>query len=39
MKTSLRVSIVLVVASEVPDDQRFVTASGQEHIGAMFPSH
>jgi hypothetical protein len=34
VERSLGVTILRLVAGEVPDNQRLVTAGGQEHVGA-----
>lgn len=34
VQTPLRVSVRGLVAGEVPDDERLVAGSGQEHVGA-----
>lgn len=35
LKASLGVTVGLVVASQVPDDQRLVATGGKKHIGAI----
>lgn len=35
MKGSLGVAVALLVAGEVPDDERLVTAGAQKHIGTV----
>jgi hypothetical protein len=35
---SLGVSVARLVAGEVPDDKRLVTAAREEHVGAIVPS-
>lgn len=34
MKRSLRVTVLGLIAGEVPDDQGLVSGSRQEHVGA-----
>lgn len=36
MEGSLGVSVLSLVACEVPDDQGLVSATRQEHVGAVF---
>lgn len=35
MERSLGVAVLGLVAGEVPDDQGLVSATGQEHVGAV----
>ena len=35
LKASLGVTVGLVVASQVPDDQGLVATGGKEHVGAI----
>lgn len=37
LQGSLGVAVLRLVAGEVPDDQGLVSATGQEHVGAVFP--
>ena len=35
VERSLRVAVLGLVAGQVPDDEGLVTATGQEHVGAV----
>lgn len=34
LERALRVTVLSLVASEVPDDQRLVATGGEQHVGA-----
>lgn len=35
MERSLRVTVLRLIAGEVPDDQGLVAGTGQKHVGAV----